>query len=180
MDPSTPTRRHFLGSAALSVAATPVVFATSAAAHSTGDESFTYEIQRSEEAWRAMLSEDEYRILREGGTEPRFSSELWQEERPGHYHCRGCDLTLYDADWKTLRLIGWVFYFHSRENAVLTSIDELPPEMGEVDEMDTPDTMLEVHCRRCGSHLGHIVNVEGDVLHCINGASLVFSPEDPA
>jgi peptide-methionine (R)-S-oxide reductase len=70
-----------------------------------------------------------------------------------------------------------VFFFHSVPNSTLTSIDVLPEERIEMREsaMSTPDTMIETHCRRCGSHLGHIVLVEGDVLHCINGTSLVFN-----
>lgn len=171
------TRRTFLGTAAVSFAATPTLLSGQARAHTPTDESMTYEVARSEAEWREMLSDEEYRILREGGTEPRFSSQLWEEQDAGHYHCRGCDLTIYDSEEKIVLLMGWVFFHHSRANSVLTAIDVLPPEMGDVEEIGDPDTMLEVHCRRCGSHLGHIIAHEESPLHCINGASLVFDAD---
>lgn len=169
-------RRNILGALAATTAA-PAVFSKPASAQGALRDGYDYEIVRTESEWRNMLSEHEYRILRDFGTEPRFSSDLWSEERPGSYNCRGCELRVYDAEWKTIRNIGWVFFFHSVPNSTLTSIDVPPEERIEMREsaMSTPDTMIETHCRRCGSHLGHIVLVEGDVLHCINGTSLVFN-----
>lgn len=169
---SKQTRRTFLGSAAVSVAAAPALLSTQAKAHTPTDEGFTYEVTRSDAEWRDMLSEDQYSIMREGATEPRFSSQLWEEMSAGHYHCRGCDLTVYDSDQKIMLLIGWVFFYHSRANSVLTSIDVIPAEYG--DALGDAETMMEVHCRRCGSHLGHIVPHDDTPLHCIDGASLVF------
>ncbi len=170
-------RRQFLGSLAATAAAAPATLSKPVMAQAvTGDE-FTYEITRSEEEWRAMLSDHEFSILREFRTEPRFSSRLWNEERAGTYRCRGCDLHLYESEWKTIRNIGWVFFFHSVPNSTLTSIDVVAGsgEDADADAMSEPETMIETHCRRCGSHLGHILLVQGDVLHCINGTSLVFS-----
>jgi peptide-methionine (R)-S-oxide reductase len=169
-----PNRRAFLGTAAATALAAPM-----AAAHTApeGSEEFAYEVTRTEEEWRERLNDEEYRILRDFGTEPRFSSDHWQEERAGHYHCRGCDLTIYDSDQKTVRLIGWVFYHHARENSVLMSIDEWPAQMSETD-IEEVQQVTEVHCRRCGSHLGHYLQVQGDMLHCINGASLTFAPDE--
>ena len=155
----------------------PMMMASQARADDNADVEFVFEITRTEAEWRARLSAWEYRILREGGTEPHFSSALWNEERPGQYSCRGCDLPLYNSEHKTIRQIGWVFYFHAIPNSVLLGMDESPAQYGSADQMaDSPQILIEAHCRRCGSHLGHILNVQGDVLHCINGAALAFAP----
>ncbi len=169
-----PSRRAFLGTAAATALAAPMAKAHTEA---PGSEDFTYEVTRTEEEWRAMLSEDEYRIMREFGTEPRFSSDYWETEEAGHYHCKGCDLTIYDGDQKTIRFIGWVFFHHARADNVLLAIDEWPAQMSET-EIEEVRQVTEVHCRRCGSHLGHYLQVQGDMLHCINGASLTFAPDE--
>jgi len=122
---------------------------------------FRYEVQRTEAEWRARLSEDEYTILREGGTEPRNSSPLAAETRNGTYACKGCDLPIYSSSQKIILPQGWVFFHHSYENAVLTGID---------------NGQIEAHCRRCGSHLGHILYVQSKIVHCINGSALSFTP----
>lgn len=169
------SRRAFLGTAAASAIAAPMV----ATAHTPapGSEDFAYEVTRTEAEWRAMLSETEYSVLRDNGTEARFSSPLWEEEAAGHYHCKGCDLTIYDSDQKTIRFIGWVFYHHARPDGVLLGIDEWPAQMSEAEDMGEPRQVTEVHCRRCGSHLGHLLQVQGDMLHCINGTALTFAPD---
>lgn len=170
-----PSRRAFLGTAAAGTIAAP--FTANAHTAEPGSEDMTYEVMRTEAEWRAALSGEEYNILREHGTEARFSSPLWEEEAPGHYHCKGCDLTLYQSDQKTVRFIGWVFYFHAMPNSVLLDIDEWPAQMSDAEEMGEPRQVTEVHCRRCGSHFGHLLQVQGDMLHCINGAALTFSPD---
>ncbi len=139
---------------------------------SAGRDQFDYEVTRSEAEWRAMLGED-FAILREGKTEKPLSSPLWAEARQGTYACRGCDLSQYDSLTKVPLLKGWVFFKGSEPNAQLMSQDHIPAVMSE-----TPsdvDFGIEVHCRRCGSHMGHILLVQGSVLHCINGASLAFT-----
>jgi len=122
---------------------------------------FGYEIVRTEDQWRAQLSTSEYGILRDGGTEPRHSSPLTTETANGTYACKGCGLPVYSSAQKTNLNIGWVFFRHSYENSTLTGID---------------NGAIEAHCRRCGSHLGHILYVESEILHCINGAALEFTP----
>ncbi len=174
MPHENPTRRHFLGGVALSAIAPPVILTSKAAANPLASNEFEFEITRTEAEWQERLDSFEFNILRQGGTEPHFSSRLWNEERAGHYECRGCDLRLYESEWKTIRQIGWVFFYHSAPSSVMTGIDVLPPD--DDPETEEPRTMVEAHCRRCGSHLGHLVVVEGELLHCINGASLVFHP----
>jgi len=170
----TPTRRTFLRGTALSatgVAATAMVPATRATAEAHGD-TFTFEVQRSDAEWRDMLGDD-YAILREGQTEEKFSSPLHDQREAGMFACKGCDLPVYDALYQEYPGIGFAFFGHSVPQSTLTSVDGTRT-VSDVAIVDT--TKLETHCRRCGSHLGHIVQVEGQVLHCINGASLTFTP----
>lgn len=124
---------------------------------------FQYEIQRTDDEWRTRLTPAEYRILREGGTERRNSHRFTRDARAGTYQCRGCDLTNYSSEQKIILDIGWVFFHHAMRDAVL---------------LGTDGTEIEAHCRRCGSHLGHIQNVDGQILHCINGTALGFTPQD--
>ncbi|TCM77820.1 peptide-methionine (R)-S-oxide reductase MsrB [Rhodovulum steppense] len=131
-----------------------------------------FEITRSEAEWRAMLDDLEYRVMRQEGTERAFTSPLNDEKRPGLYHCRGCELPLYDAATKFDSGTGWPSFWQALPDAVGT-------------KPDRKFLMLrtEVHCRRCGSHLGHIFD-DGppptDKRHCINGVSLLFRPAEGA
>jgi len=135
---------------------------------------FSYEVSRSDSAWRERLGPEGFRILRKGGTEAKHSSALVTEERDGIYRCRGCDLVHYKSLWKVPLQIGWVFFRHSLPNSVLTAVDG-PPFDDDGNDIRIL-AAIEVHCRRCGSHLGHIVQAEGQLVHCINGASLAFEP----
>ncbi len=173
---STLSRRALLsGSAAMGAAAlaAPAVRAQGTPADSAETE-FAYEITRTEAEWRAQLSELEYAILREGNTERTFISSYASEDNPGLYHCKGCDLPLYSSEWYSPQEIGFVFFEHSIPNAVLTGID-ITDYNGALPE---PTEFFQVHCRRCGSHLGHIVAIRGQVLHCINGTSLRLEPAE--
>ena len=120
---------------------------------------FIYEIRYSEDEWRARLSPDAYKVLREGATEPRHSHYLTRETAPGVYHCQGCDLPVYTSSQKTILDIGWVFFKHALPDSVLLGVDQ---------------GRIEAHCRRCGSHLGHVLYVQTEILHCINGTALDF------
>ena len=167
------SRRAFLGATAVSA-----LSVGTRGAHAAGPnrDTFVYEITRSDAEWREMLSEDEYVILRKGSTELPRTSPLWEETRAGFYNCKGCDLTVYEGRWKVVLDKGWAFFKHSEPNTVLTDIDGPVEEYGAM--ADGPGAFLEVHCRRCGSHLGHILLVEGQVLHCINGTALEFEPTE--
>jgi len=175
MTHATPSRRQFLSGTATGAAALALGPAA-ASAEGNADTEFTYEVTRSEEEWKAMLSEKEYRILRKGSTELPKSSDLWNETRNGLFCCRGCSLSLYEARNKVELDKGWAFFQHSVPNSVLTGIDGPQQEYGQM--ADDLITLIEAHCRRCGSHLGHILKVERQVLHCINGTSLEFVPKE--
>lgn len=137
-----------------------------------GRDPFDYEITRSEAEWRELLGED-FAILREGRTEQPRSNPLWAEARTGTYDCRGCDLLQYSSHTKINLLKGWAFFSSSEPNAQLMAQDT-SSIMSDAPSSAIFDATIEVHCRRCGSHMGHILLVENRVLHCINGASLSF------
>ena len=180
------SRRDLLGGTAAAAAALSASAAHPAAIGSDVD-GFAYEIQRSEAEWREHLGDDRtYAILREGATEPPNSSPLRNLNLPGTYHCRGCDVPIYESRWKAPLDKGWVFFRQSVPNALLMSIDASGPgSFGGRIAGDTPTraeqalldelSATEVHCRRCGSHMGHILIVGGPMLHCVNGAGLRFA-----
>ena len=127
-----------------------------------------FEVTRTDAEWRAMLSDLEYKVMRREGTERAGSSPLDKNYAKGTYHCRGCDLPLYTSDHKYDSGTGWPSFWQSLPGAVETKTDF---------KLIYPRT--EVHCRRCGSHLGHVFN-DGPKptgkRHCLNGVSLVFKP----
>ena len=164
-------RRSFLGAgAALAVSAGSTASSSTEAAK---DSVFEYEVVRSDAEWRERLTIEEYEILRNGGTEAKKSSAYWDHEAEGSYCCKGCGLTLYDSTWQVYPGIGWVFFRQSRPNTILMDIDG-NPYTGMADTRIL--SIIEVHCRRCGSHLGHLLTVNNATLHCVNGKALEFRP----
>jgi peptide-methionine (R)-S-oxide reductase len=126
----------------------------------------TFEVTRTDAQWRSMLSELEYAVMREEATEQPFSSPLDKETRTGTYHCKGCDLAVYSSAQKYDSGTGWPSFW-----------DNLPDAVGTRPDNSLFATRTEVHCRRCGSHLGHIFNDGPQPTgkrHCLNGVSLVF------
>ncbi|MEM8786662.1 MAG: peptide-methionine (R)-S-oxide reductase [Pseudomonadota bacterium] len=172
MTPVRVNRRTVLHGGALTVAAAaaPAAFAQDSPA-AGADGSFVYEVTRSEDDWRSLLSEPEFNILRMGETEFPFTSPYARNNTEGGYHCKGCGLKLFDSKWYSPQEIGFVFFEQSEPNAVLTGIHTADAYgQGEVGHF------LEVHCRRCGGHLGHIVSIDHKVLYCINGTAMELRP----
>jgi len=128
-------------------------------------------IQKSEQEWRAELSDEEYRILREKGTEAPFTGEYDHVFEPGTYHCAGCGAELFPSQTKYDSGCGWpAFYAPASSEA----IDE---------ETDVSHGMIrtEVMCGGCGGHLGHVFP-DGPgptgLRYCINSAALDFDKKD--
>jgi len=127
-----------------------------------------YEITHSNAQWLALLGPQRYEILRQGGTEPAFSSALIGEKRAGIYRCAGCALALFSSTKKYDSGDGWPSFWDVLPNTTLTQNDYALIE---------PRT--EVHCRRCGGHLGHIFDDGPPPTHlryCIDGLALRFVP----
>lgn len=125
-----------------------------------------FEVMRSDAEWRAMLTKAQYKVMRKEGTERAGSSPLDRNYAAGTYSCRGCDLPVYSSEAKYDSGTGWPSFWQSLPNAVGTRPDRR-----------LLSVRTEVHCRRCGSHLGHIFD-DGPPptgkRHCLNGVSLVF------
>ena len=152
-------RRHFLAllPAALAV---PAAFAVPARAQS-------FEFTLTDAEWRARLTDAQFRVLRQEDTEAPNTSTLNNEDRKGTYHCAGCDLALYSSDTKFESGTGWPSFWQPLANAVGTRRD-----------VGLLGIRTEVHCRRCGGHLGHVFN-DGPpptgLRYCMNGAALTFA-----
>lgn len=125
-----------------------------------------FEVTRTDAEWRAMLTDIQYRVMREEGTERAFTSPLDKNYAAGTYICRGCQLPLYSSEAKYDSGTGWPSFYQALPDAVRTKPDR---------KLFTIRT--EVHCRRCGSHLGHIFDDGPQPTgkrHCLNGVSLIF------
>ena len=166
--------RRRLVQATIAAGATGSFAATQQAHAATGEnDTFKYEVEFRDEQWKSMFDAETYKILRHGDTEWPKSSKLWDDYREGNFNCIGCGLPNYTSTWRVELDKGWVFFSQSVPNSILMGIDGEPPS-GMADK-SLPAT-IEAHCRRCGSHMGHILRVDGKVVHCINGRSLAFTP----
>jgi peptide-methionine (R)-S-oxide reductase len=125
---------------------------------------------RTDDEWRETLSPSEYKVLRCHGTEMPGSSPLNDEKRTGRFMCAGCGQPLFASDTKFESGTGWPSFHTPLPNAVGTSIDRT----GFM-------TRVEVHCARCGGHLGHVFE-DGPrptgQRYCTNGVALKFVPRD--
>ncbi|KAJ5081666.1 hypothetical protein NUU61_009930 [Penicillium alfredii] len=182
---SYPVRAHssftsrtlrFPGSKALRAAPTiPFLgaFFTSNSKAEEPSDSMSYPDQRSDDQWRAVLSPDQFRILREKGTERAGTGE-YDSHYPseGVYNCAGCDTPLYKASHKFKSGCGWPAYFDSIPGAVTRHVDNT-----------FGMKRTEIVCSNCGGHLGHVFEGEGyptptDERHCVNSISLRFTEDE--
>lgn len=164
------TRRVLLGpTAAVSVlAVVGTIFGWRMPGSGAQAKPGTFEITKSDAEWRRILTADQYYVLRGHGTERRYSSALEKEHRRGTFHCAGCDLAVYPSETKYESGTGWPSFWKPLSNAVGTSVDDTLFER-----------RTEVHCRRCGGHLGHVFDdgpAPTGMRYCMNGVAMTFKP----
>jgi peptide-methionine (R)-S-oxide reductase len=160
------TRRRFTLAAATALAGVTSMrlFETSQAGAATE----TFEVTRTKDEWRRLLTPEQYNVLRDHGTERAGTSALDREKRAGTFLCAGCDLPVFSSEQKFDSGTGWPSFWAPLENAVGTSQDR-----------KFFMTRTEVHCRRCGGHLGHVFE-DGPkptgLRYCMNGVAMTFKP----
>ncbi|MEM6912081.1 MAG: peptide-methionine (R)-S-oxide reductase MsrB [Verrucomicrobiota bacterium] len=130
-------------------------------------------VEKTEEAWRAQLTPEQYYILRESGTEPPFGAVYRQtkDQGAGQYHCAGCGALVFDAAHKFDSGTGWPSFYDIAEGGQIELLEDRSHGM----------VRTEVRCKTCQSHLGHLFLGENygnlkDQRYCINGLALVFVP----
>ncbi|MFW6721542.1 peptide-methionine (R)-S-oxide reductase MsrB [Streptomyces sp. MAR4 CNY-716] len=131
----------------------------------------TYEVDKPDEQWRAELSPEEYRVLRQAGTEPAFTGEYTDTKAEGVYECRACGAELFRSSEKFESHCGWPSFYDPAQSEAVELIEDRSLGM----------VRTEVRCARCGSHLGHVFTGEGyptptDQRYCINSVSLRLLP----
>jgi peptide-methionine (R)-S-oxide reductase len=127
-----------------------------------------FEIEKTEEEWRKILSPEAFATLRQESTERPGTSPLLNEHRDGVFACAGCALPLYSSKAKYDSGTGWPSFF-----------DALPNAIGTKEDNTLFSSRTEVHCRRCGGHLGHVFDDGPQPTgkrHCMNGVALQFIP----
>ena len=127
-------------------------------------------VKKTDEEWRKELAPDAFHVLREHGTERAGMSPLNHEKRAGTFSCAGCGQVLFKSDTKFESGTGWPSFFQPLDEAVGTTTDRT-----------SFMTRTEVHCARCGGHLGHVFE-DGPpptgLRYCMNGTAMAFMPEE--
>lgn len=127
-----------------------------------------FEITKTDEEWRAILTSEQYAVLRKEKTEPAFKNAYHDHKARGIYHCAGCDLPLFSSETKYDSKTGWPSFWEPIE----------PTAVGTRTDWKLFFSRTEVHCRRCGGHLGHVFD-DGPpptgLRYCINSAALTFA-----
>lgn len=162
------SRRRFLLSATASLAALAAArrrLLPSAMAASVGHR---YPVTHTDAEWRKLLTPDQYAVLRNAATEPPYSSPLDSEHRSGIFACAGCALSLFSSRTKFDSHTGWPSFWEPLPRAVATDRD-----------LSLGMDRTEVHCNRCGGHLGHVFDdgppPTGE-RYCMNGLAMTFKP----
>ncbi len=135
----------------------------------TSNKNDSFEVTKTEEEWRKILTPEQFQVLRKHGTERSHTSPLDKQYAKGTYACAGCGLPLFSSETKFNSGTGWPSFFDPLQDAIAISVDK-----------KFFMTRVEVHCRRCGGHLGHVFD-DGPAptgkRYCMNGVSLNFIGE---
>jgi peptide-methionine (R)-S-oxide reductase len=136
---------------------------------SKSENTQTFPLQRAEQEWRNLLSAEQFRVLRQHGTERAGTSALNHEKRAGIFYCAGCDQALFDMQTKYESGTGWPSFFKPLANAVGTTVDR-----------GFFMVRTEVHCANCGGHLGHVFEDGPEptgLRYCMNGVAMTFKAQ---
>jgi peptide-methionine (R)-S-oxide reductase len=128
------------------------------------------EVTKDDAEWRETLTPEQYEVLRRHGTEMRGSSSLNKEKRAGRFRCAGCGQPLFSSGTKYESGTGWPSFYEPIPDAVDTTVDR-----------SHLMTRTEIHCRRCGGHLGHVFEdgpEPSGLRYCMNGVAMTFEPEE--
>jgi peptide-methionine (R)-S-oxide reductase len=128
----------------------------------------TFEVNLADEEWRRRLTPEQYRVLRQHGTERAGTSPLDREKRAGTFECAACGQPLFQSDAKFDSRTGWPSFFQPIDGAIATS-----------DDRSLFTVRTEVHCSRCGGHLGHVFEdgpAPTGLRYCMNGVAMRFEP----
>lgn len=129
-----------------------------------------FEVTKTEQEWKSLLTPEQFHVLRKHGTERAGTSPLDKTYQAGTYDCAGCGQPLFTSDTKFNSGTGWPSFFQPIAGAIETSVDRA-----------FFMTRVEVHCSRCGGHLGHVFN-DGPAptgqRYCMNGVALNFVPAE--
>ena len=137
---------------------------------SRSKETETFPVSKSDDEWRRELTPEQYRVLRQHGTERAGTSPLDKQCGEGTYICAGCGTELFGADTKFNSGTGWPSFFRPLDGAVGTTTDR-----------SFFMTRTEVHCARCGGHLGHVFEdgpAPTGLRYCMNGVAMRFEPKE--
>ncbi|KAK1925118.1 Mss4-like protein [Papiliotrema laurentii] len=169
---TTPTPTYLSHATRLSGLSLPFAFFSSSSSDKMSDPQ--PKVQKSESEWKAILSPEQFRILRQKGTEYAGSHPYDKKsaQDQGTYHCAGCDAPLYTSKTKFKSGCGWPAFYDTIPGAVIRKEDK-----------SMFMNRIEILCANCGGHLGHVFKGEGfdtptDERHCVNGISLNFKEDE--
>lgn len=161
-------RRTLLFASLVPIGTAGALFFSSKKSASMAKTLSKFEVSKTEAQWRKILTPEQFDVLRKEGTERAGTSPLTDEHRAGKFACAGCNLALFTSTTKFDSGTGWPSFYAPIANAVKTSVDN-----------SFGSTRTEVHCRRCGGHLGHVFD-DGPkptgLRYCMNGIAMKFIP----
>lgn len=161
-------RRTLLFASLVPIGTASALFFSSRKSESIAKKLGKFEVSKTEAQWRKILTPEQFEVLRKEGTERAGTSPLTAEHRKGKFACAGCNLALFTSETKFESGTGWPSFYAPIANAVKTSVDT-----------SFGATRTEVHCRRCGGHLGHVFE-DGPkptgLRYCMNGVAMKFIP----
>jgi len=132
-----------------------------------------HEIEKTDDEWKGILTPEQFHVLRKKGTERPFTGEYWNHKEQGIYRCAGCGEELFDSSAKFDAHCGWPSFYDSLDRRKVQEIEDFTHGMHRV----------EVVCKKCGGHLGHVFP-DGPrptgMRYCINSVSIKFEPKPDA